>query len=187
MTNNESLESNTENNDIDDNLSNNKNKRLISPDSENINYNLYISKFRILNCIDYNNNIVYLDAPLDKLLKKSLNDLKQSGRNWNSKNHDYFYKINNNKLTTIDSVIYLSKCTHSDIAFAINNTARFCGSSIIYDTAELIRKIYEKQFTILTDNKLCLKTIENGHFNYNMKHINIKDYFIFDIYKYDKI
>jgi len=56
MTNNESLESNTENNDIDDNLSNNKNKRLISPDSENINYNLYISKFRILNCIDYNNN-----------------------------------------------------------------------------------------------------------------------------------
>jgi len=66
-------------------------------------------------------------------------------------------------------------------------------------TAELTRKILwiknilvelldkDKPITIFTDNKPSKITIENGQFNNNMKHIDIRQHFIFDAYKNNKI
>jgi len=41
--------------------------------------------------------------------------------------------------------------------------------------------------TLFIDNLSCKKTIENGQFNNNMKHIDIKLHFIFDLIKNNKI
>ena len=66
-------------------------------------------------------------------------------------------------------------------------------------TTELTRKILwihnlifelfnkNKQITIFTDNLSSKKTIENGQFNNNMKHIDLREHFIFDTYKNNKI
>jgi len=46
---------------------------------------------------------------------------------------------------------------------------------------------YSSPITLFLDNLSCKKTIENGQFNNNMKHIDIKLHFIFDLIKNNKI
>lgn len=46
---------------------------------------------------------------------------------------------------------------------------------------------YSSPITLFLDNLSCKKTIENGQFNNNMKHIDIKLHFIFDLIKKTKL
>jgi len=67
-------------------------------------------------------------------------------------------------------------------------SAAKCSKKILW-IQNLLKEIFNKNFktTLFLDNLSAKKVIENGQFNNNLKHIDIKLHFIFDLIKNNKI
>ena len=67
-------------------------------------------------------------------------------------------------------------------------SASSCSRKILW-IQNLLNEIFDKHFltTLFIDNQSCKKVIENGQFNSNMKHIDIREHFIFNLVKENKI